>query len=100
MLDKNDIEKLIEVFPIKSEVATKKDLQEVKDDILEFKSEILTGQDEILSKLDILLTEKPMEDAQDKRRANVLKIHDNALRRAKILSEGEVMEINKLGTIN
>jgi hypothetical protein len=92
MLDNNDIVKLSEVF------ATKEDLKNfaTKDDVLEFKNEILTGQDEILKELKALSQEKTVKDAQDERQKKVLEIHNHALVKSKILSEGEVSEINKL----
>ena len=83
MLDNKDIEKLSEVFA-------------TKEEIVEFKDEILTGQDEILTKIDTLLIEKPIKDAQDKRKTDVLKIHNVALKKNKILSEKQVSEIDKL----
>ena len=94
MLDNDDIKKLIEAQ--EAIFVTKKDFENIKDDITEFKDEILTGQDEILTKLDILLTEKPIKDAQDKRKTDVLKIHNNALKKNKILSEEQAAEIDKL----
>lgn len=94
MLDNEDIKKLIEAQePI---FATKKDLQDIKDNIFEFKSEILTGQDKILEKLDVILSEKPVKDAQDKRKTDVLKIHNEALKTSKILSDEQASEIDRL----
>lgn len=84
MIDDKDIEKLKEVF-------------ETREDALEFKNEILTGQDEILKKLDILLGEKAIGDAQDKRKTKVLEIHNNALKRGKILSSEEILQIDQMG---
>jgi hypothetical protein len=78
-----EIEKLSEVFA-------------TKEDLIEFKDEILTGQDEILEKLGILLQEKTVGDEQDKRQKKVLEIHNNALKKNKILSENQVSEIDKL----
>jgi len=83
MINDEDIQKISEVFA-------------TKDDVLEFKDEILTGQDEILEKLNILLDEKTVGDAQDKRQKKVLEIHNNALKKNKILSETEISEIDKL----
>jgi len=94
MLDKNDIQKLIEAQ--KEVFVTKEDLQEVKDDILEFKNEILTGQDQILKELKDLSQEKTVNDAQDKRQKKVLEIHNNALKSNKILSDEQAVEIDKL----
>lgn len=83
MLDNNDIVRLSEVF------ATKEDIKNLatKDELLEFKSEILDGQDEILKELKTLTQEKTVKDAQDKRQIEVLKIHNEALKRSKILAE-------------
>ena len=93
MLDDNDIKKLIEAQePV---FATKKDLQNIQNDILEFKNEILEGQDEILEKLTALSQEKAIEDEQDKRQKEVLKIHNEALKRSKILSEEEASKISQ-----
>jgi hypothetical protein len=72
------------------------DIQKLSDEIVEFKDEILTGQDEILEKLNILLDEKTVGDEQDKRQKKVLEIHNNALKKSKILSEEQVSEIDKL----
>lgn len=94
MLDDNDIKKLIEAQePV---FATKKYLQDIKDDILEFKNEILEGQDEILEKLTALSQEKTVEDEQDKRQKKVLEIHNNALKKNKVLSTQEVSEVDEL----
>lgn len=89
MIDDKDIEKLGEIF------ATKDDMKEMRDEIVEFKNEILTGQDDILGKLDALLQEKTVEDEQDKRQKKVLEIHNNALKRNKILSEEEISNIHQ-----
>ena len=83
MLDDNDVEKLGEIFA-------------TKEEIIEFKDEILTGQDEILEKLNILLDEKTVGDEQDKRQKKVLEIHNDALKKSNILSDGQVSEIGKL----
>ena len=92
MLDNKDIEKLSEAF------ATKEDIKNfaTKKDIIEFKNEILTGQDEILEKLTAFSQEKTIGGEQDKRRKKVLEIHNNALKKNKILSEEQVSEIDKL----
>lgn len=95
MLDKDDIVKLLEAQ--EQVFATKKDLHEIKEDIVEFKSEILTGQDEILKELKALRQEKTMSEAQDKRKTKVLKIHNDALKNNKILSDKQVSEIETLG---
>jgi hypothetical protein len=93
MLDNDDIVKLSEVF------ATKEDIKNfaTKDDVLEFKSEILKGQDEILEKLTALSQEKTFEDEQNKRQKEVLKIHNEALKRSKILTEEEGLKISQSG---
>lgn len=67
------------------------------DDLIKFKNEILTGQDKILEKLDIFLTEKPIKDEQDKRKQKVLEIHNGALKRGKILSAEESLQIDQMG---
>ena len=92
MLENKDIEKLIEVF------ATKGDIKELatKEDVTEFKDEILTGQDEILDKLNALLQEKTTGDYQDKKQKRVLFIHNESLKRNKILSSKELEDITKL----
>lgn len=51
---------------------------------------------EILKEIKDLKEEKSLGDVQDSRKQKVLKIHNNALERSKILSEVEVLEINKL----
>ena len=84
MLDDNDIEKLSEAFA-------------TKEDVIEFKDEILTGQDEILEKLTALLQEKTIGDEQDKRQKEVLKIHNEALKRGKFLTEEDVSKISQSG---
>lgn len=96
MLDDNDIIKLSETFLTKEEFKEELKNLATKDELIEFKDEILTGQDEILTKLDILLNEKPVKDEQDKRQKKVLEIHNNALKTSKILSDGEVLEIDNL----
>lgn len=93
MLDNNDIVRLSEVFVTKEEFKEEISKLATKEEFTEFKDEILTGQDEILEKLDILLTEKPIKDEQDKRKTDVLKIHNEALRRSKILTEEEATKI-------
>lgn len=84
MLDDNDIKKLGEVFA-------------TKEDVTEFKDEVLTGQDEILEKINTLLQEKTIGDEQDKRKTEVLKIHNDALKRNKILTEEESTKISQSG---
>jgi len=94
MLDNKDILKLSEIFVTKDDLERSE--QKLEDKIIEFKSEIQTGQDKILEKLDILLTEKPIKDAQDKRKTKVLEIHNDALKSNKILSEKQTSEIDGL----
>ncbi len=94
MIDDKDIEKLSEVFVTKDDL--EKSEQKLEDKIVEFKSEILTGHDKILEKLDILLIEKPIKDAQDKRKTRVLEIHNDALKTGKILSDKQIAEVNGL----
>lgn len=105
MINNNDIKKLKEAFVTKKEfeglleiVATKDDLKNfaTKDDVINFKNEILTQYDKILEKLDPIMTEKDISDEQGKRQQKVLEIHNNALKRGKILSDVEVLDINKL----
>lgn len=92
MLDDNDIIKLSEVFVTKGDIKN----FATKDDIIKFKDEILKGQDEILQKLDPLTEEKTIGDEQDKRQKKVLEIHNDALKKSKILSEEQASEIDKL----
>ena len=103
---KREFESFVDIVATKEQlnalienVATKDDLKNyaTKDDVTEFKDEILTGQDKILEKLDILLGEKPMKDAQDKRKQKVLEIHNGALKRNKILSPEEALQIDQMG---
>jgi len=87
------------LFPFLDEhFAMKKDLDKftLKNDFNDFKDKSLSNQDKILGKLDTLLQEKKIGDAQDKRQKEVLKIHNNALKKNKILTEQEVVEINNL----
>jgi len=72
------------------------DIQKLSDEIVEFKNEILTGQDEILTKLNLLLDEKVVGDDQNKRKTKVLEIHNDALKRGKILSDQESLQIDQL----
>jgi len=93
MIDDKDIGKLSEVF------ATKDDLEKfsTKEELVEFKSEILDGQDQILKELKTLTQEKTIKDKQDKRQKEVLKIHNGALKRNKILSDEESSKISHAG---
>jgi alpha-N-acetylglucosamine transferase len=92
MLDDKDIEKLSEVF------VTKEDIKELvaKKDFDDFKNESLSKLDKILEGIEPLKQEKVMKDLQDKNQKKVLEIHNNALKRGKILIEGEVAEIDTL----
>lgn len=93
MLNDKDIQKLIKAQ--EGVFVTKGDFDEFKNDIVEFKNEILTGQDEILERLNNLSQEKTIGDTQDKRQKEVLKIHNEALKRSKILTDEEVVQISK-----
>lgn len=86
------LDKFIEVF------AMKEDLKELatKADLTEFKSEILEGQDKISQKLEPLCEEKPLADAQDKKKTKVLEIHNDALKSHKILSDTQVSKVDEL----
>ncbi|OGZ65629.1 MAG: hypothetical protein A2998_01015 [Candidatus Staskawiczbacteria bacterium RIFCSPLOWO2_01_FULL_37_25b] len=92
MLDDKDVEKLVEVF------ATKEDLKELvtKNDFDEFKDKSLSKLDKILEGIVPLKEEKTIKDEQDMRQKKVLEIHNNALKKNKILSEEQVSEIDKL----
>jgi len=92
MLDKKDIEKLSEVFTTREEIMK----LATKDDVVEFKNEILDGQDKILGKLEMLVQEKLIGDEQDKRQKRVLEIHNKALKKNKILTGKETLEIDGL----
>ena len=81
------------VFPyIDERCATKDDLKNfaTKTDV----NEILSGQAEILKELKDLKDEKVFGDAQDKREKKVLEIHNGALKRSKILSPEETLQVN------
>jgi len=92
MIDDKDIEKLSEVFATKEDLKNLGEVFATKEDF----NKIMDGQDEIVGKLNLLLEEKTIGDAQDKRQKKVLEIHNNALKKNKILSENEVSEIDKL----
>lgn len=77
-------------------VATKDDLENIREDVKTFKTEILTGQAEILLEIKSLKGEKSLGDTQDTRKQKVLEIHNEALKRNKILSDVEVLDISKL----
>ena len=68
-----------------------------KKEFKKFKIENFTGQDKILKKLDILLGEKEIKEAQEKRQKKVIEIHNDALKRNKILSAEEVLRIDQMG---
>lgn len=65
--------------------------------LTEFKNDVLTGQDKILKELQDLKQEKIVGDTQDKRKTKVLAIHNDALKRGKILSDQESLKIDQLG---
>lgn len=78
------------LFPfLKETFVGKKEFRKFKNDMMGFK-------DEALEKLGNLTQEKIIGDAQDKRQKKVLEIHNNALKKSNILSEEEVLEIDKL----
>lgn len=92
MIDNKDIEKLGDIF------VTKEDIKvfATKDDLVQLKDEVLSGQDAIIGKLDMILQEKIIGDEQGKRQKKVLEIHNNSLKRSKILSKEEISKIGKL----
>ncbi|GEM_PF-7082116 len=92
MLDNNDIIKLSEVF------VTKEDIKEfiTKKDFDDFKDKSLSKLDKILEGIVPLKQEKIMKDLRDKRQKKVLEIHNNALKKNKILAESEALEIDNL----
>ncbi|MCX6718718.1 MAG: hypothetical protein NTY81_03940 [Candidatus Staskawiczbacteria bacterium] len=67
----------------------------VKKDFNKFKNTSLSKLDKILDELKSLKDEKVVKDAQDKRQKKVLEIHNDALRRNKILTDEEVVQISK-----
>ena len=71
-----------------------KDLENKADK--ETANKILASQDNIVTKLDKLLQEKTFSDEQDKRKTKVLEIHNDALKRDKILSKQESVEVDRL----
>jgi len=52
---------------------------------------------EILQEIKSLKREKDIGDAQDKRKTKVLEIHNSALKRNKILSPEETLQIDQMG---
>ena len=102
MIDDNDIKKLKEAFLTKEQFlelgATKEDLKNfvAKKDFDDFKDTSLSKLDKILEGIEPLKQEKVMKDLQDGNRKKVLEIHNNALKNNKILSEEQVLEIDKL----
>ena len=92
------------LFPYMEErLAGKKEFEELKDEFIEFKNEMtgfkdenLTGQDKILKKLDILLDEKDVKDYQEKKQKKILAIHNEALKKNKILTTKDLSEITRL----
>lgn len=105
MLDDNDIKKLKETFLTKDlflEVGVnKEDIKELDEKFVtkvefnEFKNTSLSKLDEILDGVNSLKQEKTFKDAQDKREKEVLKIHNEALKRNKILTEEESLKISQ-----
>ena len=92
MLNNKDIEKLSEVF------VTKEDIKEfvTKKDFDIFKDKSLSKLDKILEGIVPLKEEKTIKSEQDKRQKKVLEIHNNALKKNKVLSEEQVSEIDEL----
>jgi hypothetical protein len=75
-----------------------------KDDLKNYATqnsvnELLVGQAEILKEIRDLKGEKTIGDAQDKRRTDVLKIHNKALKKNKILSKEEALQIDQMGAL-
>ena len=60
-----------------------------------FNNDMMSFKDEALRKIGEIQQEKTIGDAQDKRQKEVLKIHNDALKRNKILSDNEAMRIAK-----
>lgn len=96
MLNENDIVKLSEVFATKDELKKLEEKFVTKEEFSEFKDTSLSKLDEILDGVNSLKQEKTIKDAQDKRKTEVLKIHNGALKRNKILTEGEAVQIDNL----
>lgn len=90
-----DYKELVE-FLDKKFNKVEEDISEFKQDMMEFKKDALDFQDKALKDLSDLKQEKSLGDAQDKRKTKVLEIHNDALKRGKILSDTEVLDINKL----
>ena len=87
------------LFPYMEETfATKDDLKGfvAKKDFDELKDKSLSKLDKILEKLEPILQEKTIKDEQDKRQKKVLEIHNNALKKSKILSDKQSLEIDEL----
>ena len=72
------------------------DVTAFKADVTAFKNEMLGGQDKILTMLTALTQEKTVGNEQDKRQKKVLEIHNDALKRGKLLSEKELVDIEGL----
>lgn len=88
------------LFPFMQEnFATKKDLNSFKDEMNEFKNEMYNFRDKAVEDLSKLTQEKTVGDAQDKRKQKVLEIHNDALKRNKILSPEEVLQIDSMGAL-
>ena len=78
------------LFPfLKETFIGKKEFKKFENDMANFK-------DEALEKLGNLTQEKTVGDEQDKRQKKVLKIHNTALKKSKILSAAEAIEVDNL----
>ncbi len=96
MINNKDIEKLKETFATKEDIENLIEIVATKEDMASLKKDILSGQDKILAMVTALSQEKTVGSEQNKRQKRVLEIHHNALRKNKILSEKESLEIDKL----
>jgi chromosome segregation ATPase len=74
----------------------KNEMTDFKNEMTDFKNEMLSFEDKALKDLEDLKQEKTIGDEQDKRQKSVLQIHNNALKKNKILSDQEIAEVNKL----
>jgi len=97
MLDNNDIVKLSEVFATKEELKELEEKFVTKVDFDDFKNTSLSKLDEILDGVNSLKQEKTIKDAQDSRQKEVLKIHNEALKKGKILTDEESVKIAQSG---
>jgi hypothetical protein len=73
-----------------------KKFEKIENDIKEFKDDVYRFQDKALEDLEMLKQEKIMGDELSKRKTKVLEIHNTALKDAKILSEGQIVQIKNL----